>query len=106
VFLQLPSSSPNSSSSPSAWLSETNSPGRSKVQFTVMGLQLHNVAVRLDNSPSFFVGLGVGKRMFKKIIFWLTCSAFFVFFNSIIKVRGLAVTCTSTFATERNLLSC
>ena len=55
MFLQLPSSSPNSSSLPSAWLSETDSPGRSKeVQLTVSEVQLQNDAMRLHTSARFF----------------------------------------------------
>lgn len=50
MFLQLPSSSPNSSSSPSAWLSETDSPGRRKVQLSVSKVRLESDAVGLRTS--------------------------------------------------------
>lgn len=56
MFLQLPSSSPSSSSLPSAWLSERDSPGKSKeVQLTVREVQLQNNAMRLHTSARFLV---------------------------------------------------
>lgn len=55
MFLQLPSSSPSSSSLPSAWLSETDSPGRSKeVQLAVSEVELQNDAMRYFVSIFFF----------------------------------------------------
>lgn len=88
MFLQLPSSSPNSSSSPSVWLSETGSPGRSKqVQLMVSEVQLQNDAVRFHTSARLFViTCFFRKRTFFKMYLLLDCGVF-IFLILIVLLR-------------------